>query len=524
MPPRRSHRKSRAGCRRCKSRKIKCDEVHPRCGNCVKHGVPCDFESRDVLDDLAPPLSIASSTSTSTTAPSTANNSATASVAPSVSTSITSTAESPRGSTTASLNVPRTPSLQPSPGPAPTPTPAPIPAPAPAHVPRTPLTAQAPFTATSSSAGQVDRLLELRLMHQYITITSKTLLTKSPVAEDVWQKTVPQTAFQGRPYLVDAMLSVAALHLRSQNPEDKTLVRASHAYAASTFSEYCAALNNGITPENAEALFLTAALISFQSAASRIFTKDDAEADSGGASSRYTLPTAWFHAFQGVKTVTASAWRWIFNNPRVNAVIDTQPGFTLNLNPLGLTSFFGHLLEGVEEELSTEDPIYLSSTGQAYSHAICVLNYAHKNLYPAAALAFPVTVSRRFIELMEEKRPRALAILACFFALLKRMDNVWWLHDVSRREVMGLVSMFEPGSKWWQHLEWPVRIALLDGPITSEVWGTEWDMTTERDNGSVDTMVSHLELMSELVTQAHNVGVPASTHDAELPLALDSPD
>lgn len=362
-------------------------------------------------------------------------------------------------------------------------------------------------------------------MHQYITVTSKTLLTNSPVAEDVWQKTVPQTAFQGRAYLVDAMLSVAALHLRSQNPEDKTLVRASHAYAASTFSEYCAALNSGITPENAEALFLTAALISFQSAASRIFTKDDAEVDSGGASSRYTLPSAWFHAFQGVRTVTASAWRWIFNNPRVKAVMDTQPGFTLNLNPLDSTSFFGHLLEGVEAELATEDPMHFSSTGQAYSHAICVLNYAHKNLYPAAALAFPATVSRRFIELMEAKRPRALAILACFFALLKRMDDVWWLQDASRREVMGLVSMFERGSQWWSHLEWPIRIALWDGgPIPTDVWGTEWDMNTERDDGFVDTMISHIELMSELVTQAHNVGVPPTTLGGSPPLTLDSPD
>lgn len=61
MPPRRSHKKSKAGCQRCKNRKIKvsraasprvfliltmpqCDEIHPTCGNCSKHGVPCDFE------------------------------------------------------------------------------------------------------------------------------------------------------------------------------------------------------------------------------------------------------------------------------------------------------------------------------------------------------------------------------------------------------------------------------------------------------------------------------------------------
>ncbi|KAI0110937.1 hypothetical protein GGR51DRAFT_510571 [Nemania sp. FL0031] len=41
--PRRAHRKSRLGCKTCKSRKIKCDERKPACGNCIKHNVECDF-------------------------------------------------------------------------------------------------------------------------------------------------------------------------------------------------------------------------------------------------------------------------------------------------------------------------------------------------------------------------------------------------------------------------------------------------------------------------------------------------
>ncbi|KAL2752739.1 hypothetical protein ACRALDRAFT_1072597 [Sodiomyces alcalophilus JCM 7366] len=40
---RRSHPKSRTGCRTCKRRKIKCDEQKPACRNCIKHAVSCDF-------------------------------------------------------------------------------------------------------------------------------------------------------------------------------------------------------------------------------------------------------------------------------------------------------------------------------------------------------------------------------------------------------------------------------------------------------------------------------------------------
>ncbi|KAK4149336.1 hypothetical protein C8A00DRAFT_38069 [Chaetomidium leptoderma] len=40
---RRTHRKSRTGCSTCKTRKIKCDERHPACLNCISHGVECPF-------------------------------------------------------------------------------------------------------------------------------------------------------------------------------------------------------------------------------------------------------------------------------------------------------------------------------------------------------------------------------------------------------------------------------------------------------------------------------------------------
>lgn len=62
------HRKSRAGCQGCKTRKIKvcckscthcvrdlteqiavkCDEVHPQCTFCITHEVPCIYPSRSL--------------------------------------------------------------------------------------------------------------------------------------------------------------------------------------------------------------------------------------------------------------------------------------------------------------------------------------------------------------------------------------------------------------------------------------------------------------------------------------------
>ncbi|TKA74133.1 hypothetical protein B0A55_06832 [Friedmanniomyces simplex] len=59
--PRRSHKKSKTGCRTCKVRKIKCDERRPLCRNCERHYTnlaTCDFDDQD------PTYSSASSSST----------------------------------------------------------------------------------------------------------------------------------------------------------------------------------------------------------------------------------------------------------------------------------------------------------------------------------------------------------------------------------------------------------------------------------------------------------------------------
>jgi hypothetical protein len=88
---------------------------------------------------------------------------------------------------------------------------------------------------------------------------------------------------------------------------------------------------------------------------------------------------------------------------------------------------------------------------------------------------------------------------------------------------MGLVSLFESGSVWWRHLEWPIRIALWDGDtIPPDVWGVDYDKESELNKGNGDTMVSHIELFSKLTSNPQ--AAPPLSAQAELELMAGPPD
>ncbi|KAH8804384.1 hypothetical protein F5884DRAFT_406326 [Xylogone sp. PMI_703] len=45
---RRPHRKTRTGCKTCKARKVKCDEVKPHCKNCLRRSVLCEYTTQQL--------------------------------------------------------------------------------------------------------------------------------------------------------------------------------------------------------------------------------------------------------------------------------------------------------------------------------------------------------------------------------------------------------------------------------------------------------------------------------------------
>jgi hypothetical protein len=62
---------------------------------------------------------------------------------------------------------------------------------------------------------------------------------------------------------------------------------------------------------------------------------------------------------------------------------------------------------------------------------------------------FTAVVTRRFIQLLEEKDPRTLCICGYFFVLMQKLNSIWWLDGVAAAEFWSLMS-FIPEE--WKHL------------------------------------------------------------------------
>lgn len=347
-----------------------------------------------------------------------------------------------------------------------------------------------PMAMVRAGGGtRTSRSLELKLLHHFTARTSQTFADTEP-QKMAWQIDIPELAYDAQ-YLMDAILAVSALHMRSVNPEDQSLIRASHGYMASALAQYSSLLNTGLSELNAEALFSTSALIAFQASASRRFEYENGAGE-------YFLPLAWFHSFQGVKTVVMAAWQWLRNSDRVHPIISAQPALDLILDPEH-KSFFTPLLDNVSKHLDSFPDNLRQDTKQAYEHAVAFLNWAHQRPTRNRILGFAATVSRRYVEVLGQHDPLAMVIAACFFALTKVVDDIWWLEGVAKREVNGILTLIP--SEWWEKMEWPVRIANHEGPMDEATWGYDIfvdGLKMEEEEGP-NNVHTHIDLLAQIM-------------------------
>ncbi|KAF3393930.1 hypothetical protein F1880_005200 [Penicillium rolfsii] len=295
------------------------------------------------------------------------------------------------------------------------------------------------------------RILELRLMHHWITVTSDTMSSAqlTPVQE-MWSVAVPGMAFEFEP-LLHTLLAISAAHRATLLPGEAPSLRpVYHGYIDSALKGHrpvTAQLDGNIS----ESVCLNAILISLYS----LFLRSE------GTPTPYEPPILWLSMARGIRTVMKAVYHQLMaSNSRLCPLLVAQPTlWDRESSDSGKISAppFRYLLEYRKEEMT-------ATAENTYCGAIAYLErlyFAVRGGQPAFVIrkifsGFPPVVPKLFLDFVVEKRPRALAILAHLFALAKSVDDIWWLCGIPEQEVRGIDSVMPADWKW--ALAWPLTI------------------------------------------------------------------
>ncbi|KAK0648556.1 hypothetical protein B0T16DRAFT_326522 [Cercophora newfieldiana] len=413
--PRKAHRKSRTGCATCKSRKVKCDERHPACLNCITHGVKCPF------------LTVKQSTSASTR--------------PSGGTRVAK----PRSPTYISPISPTTS--------------------APLSVPST--------TPPPASAPEQDDLplLELELLHNFTTQTYSTLAADAGVC-DFWRVNVVQIGLQCD-YIMRAILAISALHLAYHRPSRRDFWTAQgivfHQRAARSAVRFIAP--SGVhNLDDAVNLFVFSMLTIYFALASPRHSLADGSFFIGGASSP-SLPD-WTFLLNGAKSFshilgsqghdTVLAPFLAYGHVRYHAARDT---------PRPSTSLSG--VAALRERILAASPAPSQDVLATYAHALDELELAlvarQSEEMPRDvldAMLWLWEVSDSLVPLLKsgtgeggspsgKPAQEAVAIFAHFSILLRHHESHWWLQGWAEHLISQAWEILDEEHRSW--IEWPMR-------------------------------------------------------------------
>ncbi|KAF7504529.1 hypothetical protein GJ744_002149 [Endocarpon pusillum] len=402
--PRKPHKKSRRGCKDCKRRHIKCDENRPVCVNCVTAGLQCAFfgEQQTLLS----------------------NDEATIVGSPGTSGSGSSTRNS--GQCVGE-------GWRPQASHVPPPSPPPF---SPAQQLHSPLN-------TTDPGLNLDYL---ELLHHFSTVTYQTL-TPDPAQQQIWQLTAIQLSLSF-PFLMHEILAIAALHLAQCRPE-----RRSHYYTKATELQSHALnefkqVREHVEASNCGAILIFACLLALHVLA------DPPRRQGLNFSDYLDHFLGCINLLRGVRHMVISDWwSYLYESELKPLLAVEEPE-----KPYNIPDECRDLAE-----LTTNSDLGPTSI-KAYDVAIERLqwNFAASALGEGTSstirfvMAWPVQLKDDYFELLNERRPEALIILAYYGALLHFYRASWAIGDSGAFLIRAVGA--HTGPHWGRWMAWPDRV------------------------------------------------------------------
>jgi len=289
----------------------------------------------------------------------------------------------------------------------------------------------------------------MELLHHFTSVTYLTF--GDDKRHFLWKNEIPRMAIS-HSFLMHGLLAVSALHLSTLQPHRKVeLTR------RATVSEHLGlpSFRNFVSHDDPNIIHAVVAFAGFIVP----YVCVSREVLTGRIPSQDDEHPHWFFALRGLLQMVGRSWTALSTGP-FGSLLVPEPVFTLN-------SIEGpddaHLIKVYQilepsSDSSEADLEALEACTAALDELRRLFACPHQPMrtrFMIAIHVWPGNVSQRFVELIQERRPEALVILAHFCVLLKKVDSCWWLAGVGSRMLTAIDEAL--GVEWRPWIEWPLN-------------------------------------------------------------------
>lgn len=246
------------------------------------------------------------------------------------------------------------------------------------------------------------------------------------------------------PYLVHQVLAVSALHLSIVRPENR---RFYHKYADGLHLEALRLFNLN-TPKldqvNSVPMFLYSSHLGiYMLCTTLIYRNEDADEFLDSFNQYLKL-------HRGVKAITAGTWQYL-KTSELAEFLASAVNSTASSTAGNECSTLSGLID--ESTVSVVEREVYSSTIEILESLFNVARESPGNL-TSALCSWPILTPAEYSNLLAQRRPQALIILAYYGVLLHQQRGLWIVGDRGKFLIHSITRVL--GHKWSGWLSWPV--------------------------------------------------------------------
>lgn len=315
------------------------------------------------------------------------------------------------------------------------------------------------------------RHLELQLLHTWTVEVSKTLPGSYEAHYiKIWSTDVPRLALNYEP-LLNAIFSISLLYMVFNRSEveftEDQLLAYKAKYFEATLRHHRQALGS-MDHQTATAAGFTSIILMHYAFASLRERWIQSHVP-------YKPPTEWLQMCRGVRNVIELGLDMVGKDSNSSLIIMANAAEDFYKLEIVYSEAnrarFAHLLSAHPDNSQDDADNEAYATAVAYIGSIAAgIEAGEVPLKVARRLAiFPIILQSRFLTLLDILKPRALVILAHYFALVYTLDGMWWIGNSPEKEIEAIKANLS--DEWYDMMEWPLQV--LRARSLSAVAGNE---------------------------------------------------